>query len=121
MKNFKIIDACISTGLIISFIALIIYDANGFSIFNNLIFAAYYVVGGWQVVSMIVHAAAGCFTHKSGARYIYHWITFISVVTMPAGSIWILWLAAPFMALFYTGLCFYEVRKMNQRPLALLK
>jgi hypothetical protein len=119
MKTFKIIDVWTSIGLIISFTLLIIYDSKGFDIFNNLIFASYFVVGGWQVISMIVHAAAGCFTY--GARYIYHWITLIAVVTMPAGSIWILWLAAPFMAVFYTCLCYREVYFKMKRPLDMLK
>ncbi|MEO6254264.1 MAG: hypothetical protein ABIO79_13205 [Ferruginibacter sp.] len=121
MKFFKIIDTWISIGLIISFTILIIYEGKGFSISNNLLFTSYFVIGGWQVISMIVHAVKGFFTDKYGARYMYHWITFISVATMPAGSFWILFFTAPFMAIFYTGLCFNEVRKMNQRPLALLK
>jgi hypothetical protein len=119
MKTFKIIDVWISIGLIISFTALIIYDAKGFDIFNNLIFAGYFVIGGWQVISMIVHAVTGCFTY--GARYVYHWITFIAVVTMPAGSIWILWLTAPLMAVFYTWLCYREVYIKMKRPLDILK
>lgn len=120
MKKFKIIDAWISTGLIISFAILIMIDGNiGFM--ENTILTSYFVIGGWQVISMLVHAFTGCFTQKFGARYIYHWMTLISLVTMPVGSFWILAFTAPFMALFYTYLCFNELRKMNQRPLDLLK
>lgn len=119
MKTFKIIDIWISIGLIISFTILFIYDARGFDVMNNLLFTSYFVIGGWQVISMIIHAIAGCFTY--GARYIYHWITFISVATMPVGSFWILWITAPFMAVFYTWLCYREVYIKMKRPLAILK
>ena len=120
MKTFKIIDLWVSTGLIISFTIITILE--GFEDFlSNHFLTGYFVVGAWQGISMLAHAFTKCFTHKWSARYIYHWITFISVVTMPAGSFWILLFTAPFMAVYYTGLCYTEVRKMHQRPLALLK
>lgn len=88
---------------------------------DDTIIIGYFIVGGWQVISMIVHVVNRCFTDKGGARNMYHWITFISVITMPIGSFWILLFTAPFMAVYYTWLCYSEVRKMNQRPLAILK
>lgn len=81
----------------------------------------YFVVGGWQVISMIAHALMRCFTEGRSVRFIYHWITTISLLTMPLGSFWILMFAAPVMAVFYTWLCYDEVKKMNQRTLAVLK
>lgn len=118
MKTFKIIDVWTSIGLIISFSILIIKD-GGIDIFNNTLFAGYFVVGGWQVMSMLVHAITRTFTY--GARYVYHWITLISVMTMPMGSFWILLITAPFMAVFYTWLCYREVYIKMKRPLDLLK
>ena len=115
MKKFKKIDAWISLVLIAGFaIATIINRDYTFLL-------GYFVIGGWQVISMLVHVYNKWFTQKRGGRYIYHWITLISLLTMPVGSFWILLFAAPFMALYYTWLCFDEVRKMNMRPLALLK
>jgi hypothetical protein len=115
MKKFKKIDTWISIILITGFaIATIINRDNTFLL-------GYFIVGGWQVCSMLVHVYNKSFTKKKGTRYIYHWITLISLLTMPIGSFWILLFTAPFMAVFYTCLCFDEVRKMNQRPLALLK
>jgi hypothetical protein len=70
---------------------------------------------------MLVHVYYHSFTEKKSARRNYHWITFIFLITMPVGSFWILLFTAPVMAVFYTWLCFDEVRKMNQRPLAMLK
>jgi hypothetical protein len=115
MKKFKIWDMWVSILLIIAFaIASLVNQDYTFMV-------GYFVVGGWQVISMLVHAFTKLFTHRGGARYVYHWITFASVATMPLGSFWILLFTAPFMAVYYTGLCYTEVRKMNQRPLALLK
>ena len=115
MKKFKKIDTWISIILITVFaIATIINRDYTFII-------GYFVIGGWQVISMLVHVYNHSFTEKKGSRYIYHWIAFIAVLTMPVGSFFILLFTAPFMVIFYTWLCFDEVRKMNQRPLALLK
>lgn len=115
MKKFKKIDVWVSITLITGFaIATIINRDYTF-------LAGYFIVGGWQVLSMLVHIYYHSFTQKKGIRRIYHWLTLFSLVTMPVGSYLILLFAAPFMAVFYTGLCYDEVRKMNQRPLALLK
>lgn len=119
MKTFKTCDAWISTGLILSFMIINIIDKPE-SLIDTNILTGYFVVGGWQVISMLVHACTRLFTERWGARYIYHWLTLISLVTIP-GSFWVLAFTAPFMAIYYTGLCFREVRKMNQRPLSILK
>jgi hypothetical protein len=119
MKTFKTSDAWINTGLILSFIIINLIDKPG-SLIDSNILTGYFVLGSWQVISMLVHANARCFTQKWGARYIYHWLTFISLITIP-GSFWVLAFTAPFMAIFYTGLCFREVKKMNERPLSVLK
>ena len=118
MKTFKIIDVWTSIGLIISFAILAIVDGNG-AIVNDKLLTGYFVVGGWQVISMLVHAISRTFTY--GARYIYHWVTLISVVTIPVGSFWILLFTAPFMAVFYTWICYREVYIKMKRPLDILK
>jgi hypothetical protein len=115
MKKFKKMDAWISFILITAFaIATLMYR-------DYTLLTGYFVVGGWQVISMLVHVFNSCFTNRKSVRYYYHWVTLISVITMPVGSIWILLFTAPFMAVFYTWLCFDEVKKMSRRPLALLK
>lgn len=120
MKTFKLCDLWISTGLIISFIGINMIEVPD-SLISETVLTGYFVVGGWQVISMAIHAITKTFTAKWSNRYVYHWITFISVITMPLGSFWILVFTAPFMAVYYTWLCYAEVRLMNQRPLALLK
>jgi len=122
MKTFKKIDAYVSVSLILFFIFWIPFNLkSGNGLIDGALFLSYYVIGGWQVISMLVHAITGTFVYGGGIRYIYHWITFIAVVTMPAGSVWILIFTAPFMAVFYTWLCFQEVYVKMRRPLSYLK
>ena len=115
MKNFKKIDYLISILLITLFIIASIINRD----YTFLI--GYFVVGGWQVISMLVHVFYRSFTQKKSTRYVYHRITFVALITMPLGSYFILLFIAPFMAIFYTWVCFEEVQIMNERPLALLK
>ncbi|CAN5713052.1 hypothetical protein BH11BAC3_BH11BAC3_43260 [soil metagenome] len=115
MKKFKTIDLTINVALIIgSVIFGLINRGESF-------IGGYFVVGIWQVISMVIHAWNKWFTGKRGQRYMYHWITLISVATLPLGSFWILLFTAPFMAIYYTWLCYHEVYVRMQRPLALLK
>jgi len=120
MKQFKLIDFWVSTGLIVAFIIIAILQGTEDFLSNGFL-TGYFVVGGWQVISMLIHAYNHCFTYKGGARHIYHWITFVAVITMPLGSFWILFFTAPFMAVYYTYLCYKETYVKMQRPLALLK
>jgi hypothetical protein len=115
MKQFKIIDFWISCILIAGFAIASIYNGG----WTFLI--GYIVVGSWQVISMVVHLITGTFIYKKGARYVYNWITLISLITMPVGSIFILYFTAPFMAVYYTYLCYEETYVKMKRPLALLK
>ena len=115
MKKFKQIDAGISAMLItIFFIASLINQDYTF-------ITGYIVVGAWQVLSMLVHLFHTRYFPFSGMRSAYNVITLISLITMPIGSIFILLFTAPFMAIFYTWMCFNELRKMNERPLDILK
>ncbi|MBS1510161.1 MAG: hypothetical protein JST86_04925 [Bacteroidetes bacterium] len=121
MKTFKIIDCWVSVVLITFFTTMALINGTAFTI-NNQVFYGYFAVGGWQVISMIVHAVNGWFTNRrTGARYIYHWIVVIALVTFPAGSFFILLFTAPFMAVGYTALCCRETWYIMHRPLSLLK
>lgn len=124
MKKFKTLDAWISTILIVSstIISFINHDYT--------FLLGYTVVGAWQVISMIVHAFNGWFTESGSKRYTYHRIVVITLMIVLLGFaiypiliylLFILLFVSPFMALYYNWLCFEEVRKMNQRPLAILK
>ena len=115
MKKFKTTDLMINVVLIIG---CIIYTLIKF---GDSLFISYFIVGGWQVISMIVHIVKKWFTDKGGARYVYNWITLVSLITFPIGSFWILLFTAPFMAVYYTYQCYDEVYVKMQRPLAQLK
>lgn len=124
MKNFKKMDAWISVILIAAF-TILPWIKN-----LNLFLAGYLVVGGWQLISMIIHAIDGRFAKRDSQRYWYHWTVAITGLAVISGFIfqpllllilYALLFVSPFMAVFYTWLCFKEVKKMNQRPLALLR
>ncbi|MES2429814.1 MAG: hypothetical protein V4556_02690 [Bacteroidota bacterium] len=112
MKKFKTFDLWTSIILIIGFTIVSLINRDG------TFMVGYFVVGGWQVISMIVHTIKKWFIEKRGARRIYHWITLISLATMPIGSFWILLIIAPVMAIYYTWICYYELSYKMQRPLA---
>jgi hypothetical protein len=104
MKDFKIIDFSINVILILFFAIYSLVRMDEIFIY------AYFVVGAWQIISMVVHAITKTGTHKNGARYIYHWIAFVSVLLMFTVVFFyiLLFTAAP-MAIFYTCLCGYEL------------
>jgi small-conductance mechanosensitive channel len=88
------------------------------------------VVGGWQVISMVIHSIKGWFTEKGGVRYGYQFavavifaLTLLGVIINPIlfCVMVVMLFAAPFMAIFYAAICYKEVYVKMQRPLALLK
>ena len=115
MKKFKQVDYFISIALILAFSIVSLINMDGTFIIG------YLVVGGWQIISMIVHSYHHWFTGKKSLRNTYHWITLFCLVTMPVGSFIILLFTAPFMAIFYTWLCYHELYVKMQRPIHLLK
>ena len=122
IKKFKLIDCWVSAALITIFIVLSLSACiKTEALLNDTVLAGYFVVGSWQAVSMIVHTIKQSFTRKGSARLIYHITTLISIITIPAGSFWVLLFAAPFMAIYYTYLCFDETYNKMKRPLAPLK
>ncbi len=135
MKTFKLADTWISMVLILFFLALA--WTNYFSIMYG-----YFVVGGWQVTSMFVHALNGWFTEKGGKRWFYHcivgWILGIALVItfiiilfkdslgdyffLPVlMGLYALLFLSPFMAIYYSWLCYVEVYVKMKRPLDDLK
>ncbi len=124
MKRFKLIDTWISLVLIGVFLVLTLIRRD------HVFIIGYFVVGGWQVVSMLVHAANGWFCYAGGKRYIYHWIVVITIMVVLLGFVvypllflilFALLFAAPFMAIYYTWICYEEVYVKMQRPMDLLK
>lgn len=124
MKKFKQTDYLISLLLILVFVVMSFINQDMTWI------VGYFVVGGWQVISMIIHAFFGWFNVKNSRRYVYQYIVLIIIVLALLGLIVkpILFLlaypmlfAAPVMAIYYTWICYDEVYEKMQRPLYFLK
>ncbi len=123
MKKFKLFDVWGSIILIAGFtvVSLVRLDAT--------FLTGYFIVGGWQVISMLVHAINGWFCERGSKRYNYHCIVAITIVVTLSGFaiypllfIFVpLLFVAPFMAIWYCCLCYEEVYVKMQRPLSLLK
>ena len=124
MKRFKMIDFWMSVTLIILSIAFAFCKTEaGF-------FAGYFAVGGWQVISILVHYYKNWFCEKHTNRRHYQSAVIIIFLIAALGFVfniilfvllYILVFAAPFMAVYYTYLCYKETYVKMQRPLALLK
>jgi len=131
MKTFKFIDIIISIALIILFTVITIISPEKF-------FIGYFVVGGWQLISMSVHLVKKYFIARGTARFIYHrmtaWILGIAavlgVVTLinieiVGGVIlcglFLLLFAAPVMAVCYTVICYNEYVFLKKRAMMQLR
>ena len=123
MKTFKIIDY--------SFQILLILGALFFNLVNrptimtgDLFFLSYVIVGGWQVISVIVHffIPAG---YKIKLRLVYLLLLLITViggaVSWASGDddtilaffgVLLFW--SPFLAILYTTTCILETSKLKQ-------
>jgi len=121
MKNFKTIDSCLQALLIITCTAL---NING----SLNILYSYFIVGSYQLISMLVHEATKSFT-RTAARRIYQNVVYVIVSCMllttvidAAGFIFYpMIFLAPFMAVYYTWLCYKETFVYMKRPLSILK
>lgn len=123
MKQFKIIDFWISVGLIFSFTIIVFLEAKKLSFLNDSFLLGYFVVGTWQVISIIIHLVHKNKILISSLRKIYSLVTLICLITMPMGFLMfaILFYLAPFMAIFYTCICGIELFSKAKRPLDQLK
>ncbi len=124
MKRFKQIDWMLQVALILFAIAYSFSGNDGYPFLTG-----YFIVGGWQFASILVHEFAGSFTAKGGRRRVYHTAVYILTALMLAGiavpmflvTFLFMFFAAPVMAVWYAHLCYDETRHHMQRPLAQLK
>ncbi len=117
MKLFKQIEFYSSVLLIAAFLISWLITREG-----ELLFTAYYVVGALHVVGMITHAVAHWFTNARSPRLYYHWLVVILLLLAPLGiGLWILFFAAPFMAVTYTWICWRELRALQLKEFVHLK
>jgi hypothetical protein len=123
MKTIKLYDAWIQSTLIAVFILLSLINRDS----NFLI--GYFVVGAYQVVNTVIHAL---YDYKSVSKYRHYYNLTLIYLTVVIGIAflvpYILFIVAyvmlfvsPLMAIAYNSLCFFEVSKLYERPLAQLK
>ncbi len=124
MRKFKLYDTWISIGLIIASVIGSLVRLDG------TFLICYFIVGGWQLISMIVHAMNGWFIQKGSKRLHYHYVVAVILTMFCIGFViepvmWVvaivMFFAAAPMAIFYTTLCYNEIYVKMRRPLALLK
>ena|SRR6476620_9170460 len=116
MKTFKLFDVWLG---ILLFTTLLIYCLINPS-HGNIIIACF-IMGGWQVGSMIVHELNRWFTPPTGERRIYHWTSLLGILMALFGFASVLLFSFPLMTLFYIRLCYHEIHIKMRRPLDLLK
>lgn len=123
MLVFKKIDVWISASSIFVFAVLSLIMQDG------TFMVGYITVGVWQVMSMLVHHFNTSFTNKGSLRYYYQYITLAAVLLMLStpllkitGFVFVILLfIAPIMAVYYTAICFRELRVLEAKKLIHLK
>lgn len=122
MKEFKTIDVIVQILLIIGF------SIQSIISMDQTFLIGYFVVGGWQVTSMIVHHVNKWHTRHGNRRFYYHRISAAILIAMAAGFVvpylLIVWgvmlFVAPVMAIYYLAICCKEVFYPAKRPLELI-
>jgi len=116
METFKRIDFWLSVALIL------IGTIHSFILLDETFIYWYFIVGGWQVISMLFHSVNGWFTRKNGSRYLYSCTVAVIialglltlVIQIFAVIYLILLFAAPLMAIFYALLCSDELKELKK-------
>jgi hypothetical protein len=120
MNTFKKIDAGLQAILIIIFLLLTLINWPG-----EQVIVGYFVVGGVQVISMVVHAAAGpTYFPRRSLRRTYTFVVLAIFLAVPIAMLtdmliflmFGLLFASPIMALFYWWICFREVKELDRGP-----
>lgn len=121
MRAFKLIDIIISIVLITG--SLVILAFNSFD--ETMVLNSYFIIGGWQVISMIVHQVDRRFAGKKSFRLGYHIFVLAlliyfglllgfmlpsdgAVSPLALNSFLFLAVISPVLAIIYTGLCIKE-------------
>lgn len=123
MKKFKLIDAWLSMILISSVILYGLIQRD-----SNFIYG-YFLVGGWQLTSIMVHVSKKWFTHSDQRKHYHIAVAVIACIALVGclvnellwALMFVLFFVSPIMAIYYTWLCYQEVYVKMQRPLAALK
>lgn len=117
MKTFKLIEFYVNVLLIAAFAISYFISREG-----GMLFIAYYTVGAVQLFSMILHAVKRWYTGKKSFRLYYHWLVFLLLLLIPTGiGLYILLYTSPFLAIFYTYICWRELQYVKLKEFVHLK
>lgn len=117
MRTYKLVDCWIQAILIL---AGLLFALSGYQ-FDSLFFGAYFTVGGWQIMSVILHRIFYTPQHKSLMRRIYL-VTLITVVallliSLPSDFVIValygLLFFSPLMAVYYLITCIVETKRLT--------
>jgi len=119
LKTFKIFD------VLAQLLIIVVFLVGSFWANQQWMLTGYFVVGSWQVLSMLIHQINKWHLQKGSRRWYYHIIaTTILIIIITAiiiPSLFMVWfimlVAAPIMALFYAFICYREVFHPVKRPL----
>ena len=114
MKTFKITDAWLQLILLIVGISYDVYViSSGGHLFDSWFLAPYFIVGGIQVISCLLHLFFIDKTHKSGRRKEYHYVL-VSIAAIACFremiSLTGILLISPLIAVMYCAMCFNELK-----------
>jgi hypothetical protein len=121
MRTFKLIDYIIQIALIGgTFIIMGVKLISGEDIGYEIIFPSYFYVGGWQLISVAIHAFA---KYKSKLRKMYLKMLLVTVIvgivciaTIIAGVYYLAALLfwSPILAILYLITCIKETNWLRQ-------
>jgi hypothetical protein len=119
MKKFKQIDCIVQVLLMITAVITNMINVPGF--LSNTFLSGYLLVGGWQLMSVMVHFVSRDFPRVQ-ARKIYLLLLALTVITgivfalVPGDNllsfmaVMLFW--TPVLAILYCGTCIAETRRM---------
>ncbi len=116
MKQYKILEILINSALIFGFICVFAITSS-----FELLFLSYFIVGGLQLLSMILHIIKGWFSNHSFRFVYYIFLLLVAMLCFGGIGFFILLYSAPLMAAFYVYICYREWKILKFKELVHLK
>lgn len=118
MKLFKEIELFVNLLLIGAFTISIVVTKK-----MDVLFLAYFTIGAVQVFGVLIHLLNKWFTNQNSKRRVYNWIVLLLLILLPTGlpALAILLYTAPILALYYTYICWRELRALQLKEFVHLK
>jgi hypothetical protein len=127
MRTFKIVDVTVQALLLLSLLVVVLSQQFDFGTSggDTWFFGGYFVLGGWQVMSCLVHVASPQYRKRTGRRVYYVLLglallfLLISIVfsDMLIAYLFVMLFVSPFIAAFYWVMSMIELMKMKQQTI----